>query len=116
VIAITKYLIGVPPVNRFTATARALRQCGRTSDWMVRAGLMEKIMNKTKETGMSMFATETNRFLTDAELEEVNGCMASQIAYLHSVFIASASDLVFGGKGFVAEAAYEAARGYLRGQ
>jgi hypothetical protein len=28
-----------PPVNRFTAAARVLSQCGRTSDRMVRAGL-----------------------------------------------------------------------------
>jgi hypothetical protein len=29
----------VPPVNQFTAPPRALSQCGRTSDRMVRAGL-----------------------------------------------------------------------------
>ena len=48
VMAITKCRIWVPPVNRFTVTARALRQRGRTSDWMVRAGLMEKIMSFTE--------------------------------------------------------------------
>jgi hypothetical protein len=32
VMAITKMSIGVPPVNRFTGAATALRQCARTSD------------------------------------------------------------------------------------
>jgi len=31
-----------PPVNQFTGAATVLRQCGRTSDWMVHAGLLEK--------------------------------------------------------------------------
>jgi hypothetical protein len=39
VMAITKCRIWVPPVNQFTRAETALRQCGRTSDWMVRAGL-----------------------------------------------------------------------------
>ena len=39
VMAITKCLIWVPPVNRFTVTPRAFSQCGRTSDWMARTGL-----------------------------------------------------------------------------
>ena len=39
VMTITKCLIWVPPVNRFTVTPRAFSQCGRTSDWMARAGL-----------------------------------------------------------------------------
>ena len=56
------------------------------------------------------------RCLTDAELEQVNGgVVASTMAYIHSVFSASASDLILGGKGFVAEAAYDAAKDYLRG-
>jgi hypothetical protein len=55
--------------------------------------------------------------LPDAELEKVNGgIVASRMAYVHAVFTASATDLVFGGKGFVSEAAYDAAMGYLRGQ
>jgi hypothetical protein len=36
--AITKCRIWVQPVNLFTVTPRAFSQCGRTSDWMVRAG------------------------------------------------------------------------------
>jgi|EndMetStandDraft_3_1072993.scaffolds.fasta_scaffold1338801_2 hypothetical protein len=64
---------------------------------------------------MSVY-TADHRGLTDAEVEDVNGgVMASPMAYLHSVFIGSASDLILGGKGFVAEAAYDAAWNYLRG-
>ena len=64
---------------------------------------------------MSMY-TADHRGLTDAEVEDVNGgVMASPMAYLHSVFIGSASDLILGGKGFVAEAAYDAAWNSLRG-
>ena len=48
-------------MSRFTVVARALRQRGRTSDWMVRAGLMEKIM------------TFTERELRDDELQQVSG-------------------------------------------
>jgi hypothetical protein len=60
--------------------------------------------------------TSNNRCLTDAELEEVNGSVtASTIAYIHSVFCSSASDLFLPHKGFVAEAAYDAAKDYLRG-
>ena len=70
--AITKCLIWAQTVNRFTVTARALRQCGRTSDWMVRAGLMEKIMSKTNDTSYDVAAT-SERELTEAELELVNG-------------------------------------------
>ena len=70
----------------------------------------------TKYTTEKRRQTSNNRCVTDAELEEVNGgVVASRMAYVHSVFSASASDLVFGGKGFVAEAAYDAAMGYLRG-
>jgi hypothetical protein len=57
--------------------------------------------------------TSNNRCLTDAELDEVDGgIVASNIAYVHWIFTSSASDLFFGGKGFVAEAAYDAAKGY----
>jgi len=37
--AITKCRIWSPPVNRLTGATTALRQCDRTSDRMVRAGL-----------------------------------------------------------------------------
>jgi bacteriocin-like protein len=61
--ASTKCLISAQTVNRFTVTARALRQRGRTrpGDWMFRAGLMEKIM------------TFTERELRDDELQQVSG-------------------------------------------
>jgi len=49
-----------------------------------------------------MRMSDTRR-LTDAELAEVNGGVtASTMAYWHSIFSGSASDLIFGGKGFVA--------------
>jgi hypothetical protein len=64
---------------------------------------------------MSMYIAN-HRGLSDAERENVNGgVVASPMAYLHSVFVGSASDLILGGKGFVAEAAYDAAWNYLRG-
>jgi hypothetical protein len=64
---------------------------------------------------MSMYIAN-HRGLSDAERENVNGgVVASPMAYLHSVFVGSASDLILGGKGFVAEAAYDAALNYLRG-
>ena len=66
---------------------------------------------------MSAYTGEKPNCLTDAELETVNGgIVASRMAYVHAVFTASATDLIFGGKGFVAEAAYDAAMGVLRGQ
>jgi hypothetical protein len=58
----------VPPVNRFTVTPRALRQRGRTSDWMVHAGLETWVMS-----------TNTNREVREVrelsvqELETVSG-------------------------------------------
>jgi hypothetical protein len=66
-------------------------------------------------TGDRPNPTSNAHGLTDAELETVNGGLPTLIAYVHSVFIGSASDLVTGGKGFVAEAAYDAAMGVLRG-
>ena len=73
VMAITKCLISAPTVNRFTGTARALRQRRtRPGDWMVRAGLMEKIMSKTNDTSYDVAAT-SERELTEAELETVSG-------------------------------------------
>ena len=69
--AITKCPIVMPPVNRFTVAARALRQCGRTSDWMVRAGLMEKIMSKSNDSSKLGHAKIEDRALADAELDAV---------------------------------------------
>jgi hypothetical protein len=67
-------------------------------------------------TGEKPNPTSNAHCLTDAELEMANGgVVASRMAYVHSVFVASASDLIFGGKGFVAEAAYDAAMASLRG-
>jgi hypothetical protein len=68
--AITKCLISAQTVNRFTVTARALRQRGRTGDRMVRAGLMEKTMRTTTEHSEASFE---DRKLTDAELDLVTG-------------------------------------------
>jgi bacteriocin-like protein len=77
VMAITKCRIWVPAVNRFTVAPRALRQGGRTSDRMVRAGLTEKIMSKTHNSeAMSNHVRElTNQVneLTTDELEHVSG-------------------------------------------
>jgi hypothetical protein len=66
VMAITKRLIPVPTVSGFTVSPRELSQRGRTSDWMVRAGLVEKDMSKTSN------ATR-ERELTEAELDQVAG-------------------------------------------
>jgi hypothetical protein len=63
--AITKCLILAQTVNRFTGTARALRQRGRTSDWMVRAGLETWVMRTN--------ANRENRELSVQELETVSG-------------------------------------------
>jgi hypothetical protein len=70
VTAITKCLIPVPSVSRFTVAARAVSQCDHTSDWMVRAGLMEKIMSKSNDT--SKLASR-DRELRDDELDAVSG-------------------------------------------
>ena len=64
---------------------------------------------------MSMRKTESDRCLTDVEIEGVSGGVASVPAYIHHVFGGSASDLLFGGKGLVADVAYDAAMDYLRG-
>jgi hypothetical protein len=63
---------------------------------------------------MRVYTGEKPNCLTDAELETVNGGLPTLIAYVHSVFLGSASDLVTGGKGFVAEAAFDAAWGAIR--
>ena len=71
--AITKCLIWVPLVNRFTVAVRALRQCGRISDWMVYSPVwMEKIM------------TFTERELRDDELQQVSGGADVSIGSIHS--------------------------------
>ena len=72
--AITKCLISAPTVNRFTETARALRQRRRTrpATGMARAGLMEDIMGKTNDTSYDVAAT-SERELTEAELDFVAG-------------------------------------------
>jgi hypothetical protein len=68
------------------------------------------VPDQQRSSIMSMYDP---RRLTDAELAEVNGGVtASTMAYIHAVFSASASDLIFGGKGFVAEVAYDVAKGY----
>jgi hypothetical protein len=46
--AITKCLISVPLVNRFTVLARAVSQCDSISDWMVGAGVMETTTRLTE--------------------------------------------------------------------
>jgi hypothetical protein len=60
-----------------------LSQCGRTSDWMVHAGLMEKIVSKSNDSSklgrttptpdLGGAATFTVRELRDDELQEVSG-------------------------------------------
>jgi hypothetical protein len=69
--AITKYRIWAPPVNRFTVAARAVSQCGRTSDGWSFAGLMEKIMSKTRHTpNLDNLAKDMRQ---DADLAAVTG-------------------------------------------
>jgi lactobin A/cerein 7B family class IIb bacteriocin len=63
--AITKFLIWGAAVNRFTAAARVLSQCGTAIGWSIR-GLMEKIVSKTNDT-------EKTCELNDAELAAVSG-------------------------------------------
>jgi bacteriocin-like protein len=88
--AITKCLIGVPLVNRFTVTARALHQCGRTSDWMVRAGLMEKIMSKGNDSSKLGRATQV-RELRDDELQQVSG--GSRGVHLSEIVVTKPMDV-----------------------
>jgi hypothetical protein len=61
--------------------------------------------------------TSDNRCLTEAELEEVNGGLidSGTMAAMHAAFTASGSDL-FGGNGFVGDAAFRAAVDYLKGR
>jgi hypothetical protein len=105
--AITKCLIGMAAVKLFTAALKALRQCGRTATDGPRWLAWRRSMSKCQ--------TSCDRCLTDAELDGVSGGVASVPAYIHHVFGGSASDLLFGGKGLVADVAYDAAMDYLRG-
>jgi DNA-binding transcriptional regulator of glucitol operon len=70
--AITKCLISAQTVNRFTVAARALRQRGRTSDWMVRAGLETWVMRTN--------ANREDRELSVQELETVSGGVTKEQA------------------------------------
>ena len=65
--AITKCLIWVPPVNRFTVVPMVLEQCGLRVD-----GLSRPIW-KQQETDMNAHETSENRELTVCELEQVSG-------------------------------------------
>ena len=59
-------------VSGFTVAARALRQCGSTSDgWS--ALLMEKNMSKTDDTSKLDHIKLENRVLADSELDAVTG-------------------------------------------
>ena len=71
VMAITKCLIWVPPVNRFTVAARASSPCDRTSDDALY--LMEKNMSKTDDTLKLDHAKLGIRVLADSELDAVTG-------------------------------------------
>ena len=52
-------------MNRFTVTARALRQRGRASDWMGPfAGLMEKNMSKSNDSSKLGRATQSANYET----------------------------------------------------
>ena len=64
--------------------ARGLSQSGRTGDWMVRAGLMEKIMSKTTtHNSESREVRElTERQLKAHELELVSGGYVKQFEIL----------------------------------
>ena len=53
-------------VTGVTVMARALRQRGRASDWMVHLAWMEKIMSKTSNA-------RKERELTEAELDQIAG-------------------------------------------
>jgi hypothetical protein len=73
--AITKMSIGVQSVSRFTVAARALRQCGRTSDRMVRAGLETWVMRTN--------ANREDRELSVQELETVTGGFFGLVAKVY---------------------------------
>ena len=94
--------------------ARGLNQSGRTGDWMVRAGLMEKIMSKTTtHNSESREVRElTERELKDDELELVSGGFVKQFEagtagddqlfgsdYADSIFGFAGNDSLRGGAG-----------------
>jgi hypothetical protein len=68
----------------------------------------------------TMYTTDTphqrsnDRPLADAEIEKVSGGVASVPAYIHHVFGGSASDLLFGSKGLIADVVYDTVMGHLR--
>jgi hypothetical protein len=66
--AITKCRIWVPPVNRFTAAARVLSQCGRTGATDSPRRFEEKIMSKSNDSSNLDHDT-----LADSELDAVTG-------------------------------------------
>jgi hypothetical protein len=74
---------------------------------------MEKIM--TKYSTEKPHQSSNSRCLADAQIDEVGGGVASVPAYIHRVFGGSASDLLFGSKGLVADVVYDAVHDYLRG-
>ena len=59
-------------VSQGTAAARALRQCGSTSDGWSARGLMEKIMRKSNDSSKLDRAPQVRK-LRDDELENVSG-------------------------------------------
>jgi hypothetical protein len=69
------------------------------------------------ENIMTMYTTEkghrrsNNRCLADADIEDVCGGVASVPAYIHHVFGGSASDLLFGSKGLIADVIYDTVMG-----
>jgi hypothetical protein len=72
--AITKCRIGLREVNRFTVLLGLLSQCGRTSDRVVRAAWMEKIMTKTTH----------NAEVTELSLEEL-GSVSGGVELVHEI-------------------------------
>jgi hypothetical protein len=74
---------------------------------------MEKIM--TRYSTEKPRQSSNSRCLADAQIEEVSGGLASVPAYIHHVFGGSASDLLFGSKGLVADVVYDTVHDYLRG-
>ena len=69
--------------------ASPLRQRGRTSDWMVRAGYKETDMSKSIDTSKLGLAMQV-RELRDDELENVSGGVGSNDRPMESIsFLAS---------------------------
>jgi hypothetical protein len=81
--AITKCLNTVLTVSWLTVPPRELSHRGRTSDWMVNAGVMEKIMTKTpRNTKVREFAA--GNALTESELDNVSGGAVLQHEETHA--------------------------------